>query len=217
MNELSDYKDNGIQVSDLTALDAYRNAQQTRGPQLRGVVRGNSVDELLLNIDHIDMPLSFDQLFHHEQFWMVFKVIGTPELDRNNSFIPTAITEATGVTGKRIPKPTDHYTDAGSVKPKRRSSRKDKQADEDSDASASGRRDRKKHRPGIDSDDDSGEDTVTCDNKADDSSIATISSWHYSSRENNDVSLQSRAYSGDSWKRHLSYGRCLYNRKRARA
>ena len=133
MNELPEYNDNGIQVSDLTALGAYRNAQPTQGPQLRGVVRGNTVNELLLNIDHIGIPISFEQLFHHEQFWAVFKVILTPELDRTNSFIPTAIHDA-GVTGKRKPKPTDHYTDASTAKPKRRDRRKDKQADEDSAA-----------------------------------------------------------------------------------
>ena len=172
------------------------------------MVRGNTVDELLLNIDHIDTPISFEQLFHHEQFWAVFKVICTPEPDRTSSFFPTSIHDGAGVTGKRKSKPTDHYTDASATKPQRRDRRKDKQADEDSAVSASGRRDRKKHRPGITSDDDSDEDTATCDPKADDSSVATISSLHYSSRENNDVAIE-RAYVGVSRKRHLSYGRCL--------
>ncbi len=67
-------KDQKLKADDPATEAYYRDGQETNGPTLRLINRGASVEELENNLDHIDLPLTFEHLFNHENFWKVFKV-----------------------------------------------------------------------------------------------------------------------------------------------
>ena len=62
-----------IQLSDVFAYSAY--GVQTHGPFMRAVARGTSVEQLKLGIDHIDLPINFNELLVHRDFWEEFVVL----------------------------------------------------------------------------------------------------------------------------------------------
>ncbi len=75
------------------------------------IVRGESVTQLEQNIDHIDLLLTFEHIFNHENFWKVCKVIHTPEPKKSQSLTQPSIHSDPGVSGKHKPKVLERYSD----------------------------------------------------------------------------------------------------------
>jgi len=185
-------KDANLKANDLATEAYYRDGQETNGPTLRWINRGLSVAELENNLDHIDLPLTFEHILNHEKFWKVFKVIETPELDKIQSLTQQSIHGDTVVSGKRKPKVAQRYSEQTEANRSQHERRPSRQTESDSSAHADARRERKKARV-IQSDDDSDEDTAKREDIADDSSsIATMGSLRILSRGKVDDSHRPR-------------------------